>query len=201
MNKPARLGVLISGGGTNLQAIIDACAGGILKGVAVVAVVVSNRPDAFGLERARRSGIPALCIDPKKFSSRTDYYSSILTELAGHGVDLVCLAGYLLRIEENMIDAYRGRIINIHPALLPRYGGQGMYGHHVHHAVIAAHETFSGATVHFVDAEYDHGAVIKQEKVPVMPGDTTDTLATRVLAVEHKIFPEGILKVIKEHKN
>ncbi|MGA2090916.1 MAG: phosphoribosylglycinamide formyltransferase [Endomicrobiales bacterium] len=197
MNRPARLGVLISGGGSNLQAIIDACSDGILKGSAVVAVVISNRADAFGLERARRAAIPAQCIDPKKFSSRTDYYSCMLSQLTAHNVDIVCLAGYLLKIEQNMLDAYCGRILNIHPALLPRFGGPGMFGHHVHHAVIDAHELVSGATVHFVDSEYDHGPVIAQQKVPVAPGETPETLACKVLAVEHSLFPNAIYTVIQ----
>ena len=197
MNIPVRLGVLIFGGGMNLQAIMYACAHGVLKSSAVVAAVVSNRPDAFGLERARQAGIPALYADTKKFTSRTEYYASILSELSGHGVDMVCLAGYLLKIESNMIDAFAGRMVNIHPGLLPRFGGPGMYGSHVHQAVLDARETVSGATVHFVDGEYDNGPIIMQGKVPVLPGDTLEILAGRVLAVEHAIYPAAILQVIQ----
>lgn len=197
MKHPARLGVLISGGGSNLQAIIDACAGGVLAGAATVVVVIANRADAYGLERARAAGIPAFCIAPRAFASRRVHSAAILAELRRHAVDIVCLAGYLLKVEPDVLAAFAGRIVNIHPALLPKYGGAGMYGHHVHEAVLAAGDTTSGATVHFVDAEYDHGPVILQETVPVMPGDSPDALAQRVLAVEHALYPAGILKVIE----
>ena len=198
MRHPARLGVLISGGGSNLQAIMDACAGGVLAGAATVAVVIANRVDAYGLERARTANIPAICLEPRAFGSRREHSAAILAELRRHNVDVVCLAGYLLKVEPDVLAAFSGRIINIHPALLPRYGGPGMYGHHVHEAVLAAGDAESGATVHVVDAEYDHGPVILQETVPVMPGDTADDLARRVLSVEHKLFPAGILKVIEQ---
>lgn len=198
MNHPARLGVLISGGGSNLQAIIDACAGGVLAGVATIAVVIANRADAYGLERARAAGVPAICLEPRAFGSRREHSAALLETLRQHTVDIVCLAGYLLKVEPDVLAAFSGRMLNIHPALLPKYGGAGMYGHHVHEAVIAAGDTESGATVHVVDGEYDHGPVILQETVPVMPGDTADALARRVLSVEHTLFPAGILKLIEQ---
>jgi phosphoribosylglycinamide formyltransferase-1 len=196
--KPAKtkLGVLVSGGGSNLQAIIDACTGGILKDVAEVVVVIANRADAFGLERARKHGIPAVFADRKKFADAAAYCAYLVKELQMHNVALVCLAGFLLKLEPNFVAAFPGRILNIHPALLPKFGGKGMYGHHVHEAVVAAGEKESGATVHLVDVEYDHGPAIIQGRVPVLPDDTPDALAARVLETEHRIYPEAILKVV-----
>lgn len=192
-----RLGVLVSGGGTNLQAIIDACASGILKGRAQVAVVVSNKADAFALERARKHGIAPVYLDRKPYADNAAYSARLAEELGKFDVDIVCLAGFLLKLEPNFIHAFKGRILNIHPALLPKYGGKGMYGHHVHVAVVAAKEAESGATVHWVDEEFDHGAPIVQEKVPVYETDTPEDVAKRVLVIEHRIYPEAILKVIK----
>ena len=193
-----KLGVLASGGGTNLQAIIDACEHGILKGKASVAVVIANKPDAYALERARTHGIAAVFIDRKCFGDPAAFNQAVIEEMKKHEVELVCLAGYLLKLEPNLIAAFKHRIINIHPALLPKFGGKGMYGHHVHEAVLNAGEKESGPSVHWVDEEYDHGAVILQCSVTVQPGDTPETLAQRVLEVEHKIFPEAILKIINE---
>jgi phosphoribosylglycinamide formyltransferase-1 len=196
-----KIGVLISGSGSNLQAIIDACDDGILKGRADVAVVIANKADAFGLERARQHNIPAIFADRKKFADGRSYGAYLVKELEVHNVGLVCLAGFLLKLEPNFVDAYAGRILNIHPALLPKYGGKGMYGHHVHEAVVCAGETESGATVHVVDTEYDHGPAVVQRRVPVLPEDTPDALAGRVLEVEHQIYPEAILKIIEQlHK-
>jgi phosphoribosylglycinamide formyltransferase-1 len=191
-----RLGVLVSGGGTNLQAIIDACEKGILKGLAEVVLVISNRADAYGLERAKKHRVDALCLERKDYADGPAYSKALADALAARGVDLVCLAGFLLKLEPNFVQAFKGRILNIHPALLPKFGGKGMYGHHVHEAVVAAKELESGATVHFVDEEYDHGMTIVQRKVPVLPGDTGETLAERVLQIEHSIYPEAIRKVI-----
>jgi phosphoribosylglycinamide formyltransferase-1 len=189
-----KIGVLISGGGSNLQAIIDACASGILKGNAEVSVVVSNRADAFGLERAKKSGIPAVFVDRKKYADAVSFCSAVKDELVKHSVELVCLAGFLSKLEPNLVNSFK--IINIHPALLPKYGGKGMYGHHVHEAVVKAGDKESGATVHWVDEHYDHGNIILQEKVVVLAGDTPEVVAARVLKVEHKIYPEAILKII-----
>lgn len=188
------IGVLISGGGSNLQAIMDACESGILKRKAAVSVVISNRIDAFGLERAKKSGIPAVFIDRKKYADAISFYVAVEDELEKHNVKLVCLAGFLSKLEPNMVKKFK--IINIHPALLPKYGGQGMYGHYVHEAVVKAGDKESGATVHWVDEHYDHGNIILQEKVPVLAGDTPEALAARVLKIEHKIYPEAILKII-----
>lgn len=189
-----RLGVLVSGGGSNLQAIIDACEKGILKGKAEVAVVISNKAEAFGLERAKKHGIPAVLIDKRSCADAGSFCAEIQKELVKNKVDLVCLAGYLLKLEPGIVQGFK--IINIHPALLPKYGGKGMYGHFVHEAVIAAGEKESGATVHWVDEHYDNGKIVMQEKVSVLNDDTPEALAKRVLEVEHKIYPEAILKII-----
>jgi len=186
-----RIGVLVSGGGTNLQAIIDAVASGYIPD-AIISAVISNRKDAYALERARKHGIDAVFVDRAKYSSSEEFNNAILEELASRKVDFICLAGYLMMLSPAVVRKYSGRILNIHPALLPKFGGPGMYGHHVHEAVLKAGETESGCTVHFVDEIYDHGAVILQAKVPVKEGDTPDTLAKRILEQEHRIFPEAV---------
>lgn len=194
-----RIGVLVSGGGTNLQAIIDAAESGFIPGSKVV-VVISNRKDAFALERAKKHGIKGIFIDRKSFCCPAAYFEAIIGELASNKVDLVCLAGFLLKLESNIIRRYKGKILNIHPALLPKFGGPGMYGHHVHEAALKAGETESGCTVHFVDEQYDHGEIILQKRVPVLKNDTPGTLAKRVLEQEHRAFPEG-LKLFFEKYN
>jgi phosphoribosylglycinamide formyltransferase-1 len=191
-----RIGVLISGGGSNLQAIIDACEKGILKDIAQVSLVISNKPDAYGLERAKKHNIEAVYIDNKKFPDNPAYCSRLVIEFMERNIDIVCLAGFLLKIEPNFIRAFSKNILNIHPALLPKFGGKGMYGHFVHEAVVEAKEKESGATVHFVDDEYDHGKTILQRKVQVLENDTPFSLAQKVLAVEHEIYPEAIKMVI-----
>jgi phosphoribosylglycinamide formyltransferase 1 len=193
-----KIGILISGGGSNLQAIIDSCEAGALKGLAEVAVVISNKREAFGLERAKKHNIPALFVDPKQFADPKLFCGELVKELKKHKTDILCLAGFLLKLDSNLVKEFKGRLLNIHPALLPKFGGKGMYGHHVHEAVIRSGENCSGATVHFVDEEYDHGSIIKQETVQVLAGDTPEALAARILKIEHKIYPEAILKVITE---
>ncbi len=193
---PSKLGILISGGGSNLQAILDSTQSGVLKGKAQVVVVISNKEDAFGLQRANKAGVPALFLNPKNFPSRTEYYAAIIAEFKKHGVSLVCLAGFLLKIEPNLIREYPKKILNIHPALLPKYGGKGMYGHFVHEAVVKAGEKESGCSVHVVDEEFDHGPVLAQKKVPLLAGDTPDALAARILKEEHILFPETIARYL-----
>jgi len=196
MSRKARLAVLVSGGGSNLQAIIDACQQNNLN--AEVAVVVSNRDKIYALERAKKHNIETIVALPKDFPDKTIYSQYIADELKKRNIDLVCLAGYLLKLEPNFIRSFKGRIINIHPALLPKFGGDGMYGHFVHEAVLKAKEKESGPTVHFVDEVYDNGEIILQAKVPVLPNDTPDTLAKRVLEQEHKIYPEAIKIVLSK---
>ena len=178
-----RIAVLASGGGSNLQAILqhlDTLAG---RAPAMVCVVASDRADAYALERARRHGIAAMHL-PRSASDDT-----LEHVLADHGADLVVLAGYLRLVPAVIVRQYAGRMLNMHPALLPAFGGPGMYGRRVHDAVLAAGARISGATVHFVNEQFDRGAIIAQWPVPVSLADTADTLAARVLRVEHRLYP------------
>lgn len=197
--KPLKIGVLASGGGSNLQSIIDHSIAGDLG--AEVAVVISNNSGAGALARARTHGIPNAHISTITEGSREGEDRRIADELMRRNVDLVVLAGYMKRVGPIVLDAFRGRIINIHPALLPRFGGKGMYGMRVHEAVIAAHEKESGPTVHIVDEKYDHGRILAQKKVPVLPDDTPETLQKRVLAVEHELLPETIRNMAESWGN
>lgn len=181
-----RVAVLASGSGTNLQAIIDYLAELGDAASARVALVASDHADAGALERARTHGIEAVVLDK---ASRT---SGLLPILEQRGIDLVVLAGYMRLVPAAVTRAYRGRIVNIHPALLPAFGGQGMYGMRVHEAVIASGVRTTGATVHFVDERYDEGPIISQQAVDVLPDDTPETLAARVLAAEHFLYPRVV---------
>jgi phosphoribosylglycinamide formyltransferase 1 len=180
-----------SGRGSNFKAVLDAMTAGRIPG-ARTAAVVSNNSTAGILEIARAHGIPAVHLSQKQYASEEAFAGAMLEVLCSHDTGLIVLAGYMKRLPAQVVAAFRHRIINIHPALLPDFGGQGMYGIHVHEAVIAAHRTVSGATVHMVDEEYDHGAIVLQGHVPVLSDDTPSTLAERVLQVEHQILPEAI---------
>jgi len=184
--EPVRVAVLVSGGGTNLQALLDALHD---SPIARVARVISNRPDAGALDRARRAGVPITVLRD------ADDPAEVHTALAG--AQLVVLAGYLKLMHASVVARYRGRMINIHPALLPDFGGAGMYGRRVHEAVLASGAKESGATVHFVDEEFDRGAILAQEKVPVQQGDTAETLAARVLEAEHRLLPRVVLDLAR----
>ena len=183
--------VLVSGGGSNLQSIIDCIESGYLDKARIVQVI-SSRRGAYALERAARAGIPGVCIDKEQFPEEKGRCRAILEKLRETGTELVVLAGYMNILDSDIIEEYRDRIINIHPSLIPSYCGKGFYGKRVHRAVLDGCETESGATVHFVDEGVDTGRIILQEKVPVKPGDTEDTLAARVLEVEHRILPQAI---------
>ncbi len=185
-----RIAVLCSGGGTNLQALIDAVEAGRIDGQIVL--VLSNASKAYALERARKHGIPAQFVSKKQAGSDEAFNDVILEKLREAGAELVVLAGYLPIVGAQVVRAYEHRIINIHPALIPAFCGPGMYGHHVHEAVLAYGAKISGATTHFVDEQVDHGGIILQKSVPVQEGDTPDTLAARVLTVEHEILPESV---------
>ena len=191
-----RVAVFISGGGSNLQSLIDATKSGILD--ARIVLVVSSSSKAYGLERARKENIDTFVYRPKKSDSPEMAADDLLARLKEHEIDFIALAGYLKLLPANIVRAYRNRITNIHPALLPQYGGKGMYGHHVHEAVIANGEKVSGLTIHLVDEIYDNGRILHQEKVPVEPGDTPETLADRILEQEHKWYPRVLNKLIKE---
>lgn len=185
-----RIAVLCSGGGTNLQALIDAVHAGDIDGEIVL--VLANASKAYALERARQNGIEAVFVSKKSAGSAERYNDQVLAQLQRVHADLVVLAGYLPIVGGQIVRAYEHRIINIHPALIPSFCGVGMYGHHVHEAVIRAGVKVSGATTHFVDEQVDHGGIILQRSVPVLEGDDADTLAARVLTVEHQILPESV---------
>lgn len=185
-----RLAVFASGGGTNFQAILDAVADGTLP--ARPACCVSNTSDAGALARAERHDVPTAVVDPAEYDEPTAFGTALLDVLAQHDVSFVALAGYMLKVPPNVVDAYRGRMTNVHPALLPAFGGKGMYGTHVHEAVLEYGVHWTGATVHLVDEEYDHGPIVLQEPVPVHPDDTPQTLADRVKSVEHRLYPEAL---------
>ena len=179
-----RVAVLASGGGTNLQALLDTCRG---AAPARVALTISNKRSAGALARAEAAGVvTAVLADPADGAA-------LLALLTEHRIDLVVLAGYLKVVPEDVVDAFEGRMINIHPALLPSFGGPGMYGIRVHQAVLESGSTVSGPTVHLVSAEYDRGAIVAQWPVPVAPGDTPESLAARVLEVEHELLPAVVL--------
>lgn len=191
-----RLAVFVSGGGTNLQSIIDNCADGNIP--AEVVLVVSNKKDAYGLVRAEKAGIDSHVFIRKDFPDSDSAGNHLIKILRDHRVDLIALAGYLRKLPPLTINAYRNRIVNIHPALLPKYGGKGMYGQRVHKAVLEAGETESGVTIHYVDEIYDHGDIIAQSKVPVYPDDTPEVLAARVLEVEHALYSRTLKKLAED---
>ncbi len=190
-----KLAVFISGGGTNLQSLINACQSEELG--AEIKAVVSNNSKAYGLERARNAGIETFHISKVVYPDDNEYINTILDLLEKKEIDLIVLAGYMKMIPSKIIQNYYGRIINIHPAILPNYGGKGMYGANVHKAVIESKERFSGASVHMVDEKYDHGPILIQSQVLVMPNDTPETLAARVLKTEHQILPQAVSLFIK----
>lgn len=187
-----KIAVCVSGGGTNLQAIIDAIRDGKIHNTEI-ALVISNKQNAYALQRAEEAGIPAMCISPKDFQDRAAFGDAMVKELQNREVDLVVLAGYLVIIPEQMIAAYRNRIINIHPSLIPAHCGMGYYGLKVHESVLATGNKVTGATVHFVDEEADHGPILLQKAVEVCEGDTPEILQRRVMEeAEWKILPQAI---------
>jgi len=185
-----KIAVLVSGNGTNLQSIIDACKSGDVPGKVVL--VVSSNKEAYALERARKEGIESVAVEREKFDSDENYSKEIMKYIDEKDTDLICLAGFLKKLDKALIDKYRNRIMNIHPALLPKYGGKGMYGLKVHAAVLESGDEYTGCTVHFVDEIYDHGPVILQKMIPVEKEDTPEVLAQKVLEIEHRLYPEAI---------
>ena len=183
---------LVSGGGTNLQAIIDAVGAGTITNTEI-SLVVSNNKNAFALERAKNAGIPAKCISPKDFDNRELFNEALLAELDQAQVDLIVLAGFLVVIPEQMIQKYRNRIINVHPSLIPSFCGTGYYGLKVHEAALARGVKVSGATVHFVDEGTDTGPIILQKAVEICQGDTPEILQRRIMEqAEWVILPQAI---------
>ena len=194
-----RIGVLVSGGGTNLQAIIDALKAGIITN-ASIEIVISNNPNAYALERAKNNGINAECISPKDFESREEFNDALINRLDECNLDLIVLAGCMVVLPAKLIEKYRNKIINIHPALIPAFCGKGFYGLHVHEEVLKRGVKLTGATVHFVDEGTDTGPIILQKAVEVKNDDTPEILQRRVMEeAEWKIMPEAInpLRIIK----
>lgn len=184
------IGVLISGSGTNLQTLIDNTKSDYIKGE--IKLVISNRKDAYGLKRAEKAGIETLYINPKDFNSSEEYNRQIIKELNKRNIELVVLAGYLKVLSKDFVEEYKGRIINIHPSLIPSFCGKGYYGERVHKEVLEYGVKVTGATVHFVDEGTDTGPIILQEVVEVREDDTVATLKERVLNIEHKLLPEAV---------
>jgi len=183
-----RIAVLLSGSGTSLENLLEQIDAGTVPGR--VCVVVSSKASAFGLERARRRGIPSVAVPRKEYPDVGAFNDALHAALAPHDPELVLLLGFLSPFETR--GRYDGRAMNVHPALVPAFSGRGFYGHRVHEAVLASGVPVSGATVHMVDAEYDHGPIVLQESVAVEPGDTPETLAARVQAVERRLVPEAV---------
>jgi phosphoribosylglycinamide formyltransferase-1 len=194
-NDRARIAVFISGGGSNLQSLMDASRDGRLCGE--IAFVVSSNDTAYGLQRAGAAGIETFVYTPKRYPDKDAAVADLLAQLKQRRIDYIALAGYLKMVPVAVLREFPKRVVNIHPALLPKYGGKGMYGHFVHEAVLCAKDKESGVTVHIVDEIYDHGAILDQVRVPVMENDTADSLAARVLVEEHKLYWKVLDKLIK----
>ena len=188
LSRPVRLAVLLSGSGTTLQNFLDRIADGRMR--AEIAVVIASRPDAGGLERARRAGIAAVAVSRQQFPDVDRFNDALHAELTRHRFDLIALAGFLSPFQ--LRGRYAGRVLNIHPALIPAFCGKGFYGAKVHQAALDAGVKVSGCTVHFADDQYDHGPIVLQGAVPVSDDDTPETLAARVHAVENDLYPEAI---------
>ena len=188
------LGFFASHNGSNMQAVIDACNNGILNANPVI--VISNNGDAGAVERAKKEKVPYYVFNSKTHPSPDDLDNAMLHALLQHEVELIVLAGYMKKIGEKILKHYKGRIINIHPALLPKYGGKGMYGSRVHEAVLKARENETGVTIHIIDEEYDTGPIVAQTAISVADDDTVESLSKRVLEREHSFLVETIGKVV-----
>lgn len=189
------IAVFASGSGSDMQSVIDACESGQINGKVVA--VIASRPGIFALERAAKHNIPSKVFSVKEYGSPEAKDGAIVEYLKPMGIDLIVLAGYLSIVSKPLLDVYEGRIINIHPSLIPRHCGKGMYGLHVHESVLASGDKFSGCTVHFVDSGTDTGKIIRQVTVPVEDGDTPETLQARVLVQEHKLLPQVVAELCK----
>lgn len=189
------LGFFASHGGSNMQAIIDSIKAGRLD--AIACVVISNNSNSGAFQRAKDERIPHYHISSITHTDDNELQQTTLEILKLHNVDTIILAGYMKKLGENILDEYKGRILNIHPALLPKYGGKGMYGIHVHEAVLAAGDKETGVTIHLVDEQYDNGRILAQKKVPVLPDDTPEILAARVLIEEHKLYSKVLQEIAK----
>ncbi|HHE31271.1 MAG TPA: phosphoribosylglycinamide formyltransferase [Chlorobaculum parvum] len=193
-----RLAVFCSGTGSNFKALFHAIIERELP--AEIVLCLSNRLQCGAMDFAKEYGIEAIHLSESQFDSHDEFARSMLETLRNRQIDMILLAGYLRKIPDAVIAAYPEKIVNIHPSLLPQFGGHGMYGIRVHEAVIASGETRSGATVHFVNEEYDKGRIIKQNHVPVLPDDTPESLAERVLRCEHRLYPDALEQLLDEQK-
>jgi phosphoribosylglycinamide formyltransferase-1 len=188
-----RIALLASGGGSNAEALMQAMRAGEIDAEPVL--LFSNVAGAGALEKAARQGVPTAVLPHQGFASREAFDAAVLGLLAPYRADYLCLAGYLRILTPGFVQAYAGRILNIHPSLLPDFGGPGMHGHHVHQAVLAAGVAASGASVHLVDAGVDTGSIVLQQSVPVLPGDSPASLAARVLGIEHQVYVAALKKL------
>lgn len=191
-----RLAVFASGNGSNFGALLDAIAAGHLPAEAVL--LITDREGTGAAMRAAAMAVPVAVLPPASFSDEAAFATALLTALTEAQAEAIVLAGYLKKVPPAVVAAFSGRLVNVHPALLPAYGGPGMYGRRVHAAVLAAGEAESGCTVHLVDDEYDHGTILAQVHVPVLPGDTPESLAARVLAEEHRLLPSVVATLVRE---
>lgn len=191
MSEVLSIAVFASGRGSNFQAILRAIETGKLHNISIAAVI-SNNSDAPVLTIAREHNIPAYHLSQRQFLTEKEFDDAVFAVLDRHGVDFIVLAGYMKKLSTSVVQRFRNRILNIHPALLPKYGGEGMYGMRVHEAVINSGDKISGVSVHIVDEEYDHGPIVKQRTVPVESNETPDTLAMKVHAIEHQLYPEAL---------
>mgnify|MGYP001572189648 FL=1 len=190
------LAVFASGNGSNFERLVEACRNGDIPDTQVVCLICERPCPA--LERAGRLGVAAYAVAPGQWATAHDWSEVILKKVQAHGVDIIALAGYLKKIEEPLLGAYREKILNIHPALLPRHGGPGMYGRRVHESVLRSGDKETGVTVHVVDGMFDHGRIVRQEKIPVLPEDTPLTLAARVHELEYETYPKAIREFLSE---
>jgi len=189
-----RIAVFCSGSGSNFKALFHAIRNKQLA--AEIVLCLSNRSQCGAMEFAEQNGIATVHITEKQFASFDEFAVAMVERLKEHHIDIILLAGYMRKVPDAVVSAFPGKMLNIHPALLPKFGGEGMYGIHVHTAVLEAGETETGATVHFVNEEYDKGKILLQRTVPVLPDDTPETLAARVLKCEHRLYPEALEKLL-----
>ncbi len=197
MNQPPiAIAVFASGRGSNFQAVHHALAS-MSDPPGAITLCISNNPNPGAFDFASEQGIETVRLSPKMYDDPERYESDLFDLLNDRRIDIILLAGYMRRIPERVVSHFAGRILNVHPALLPKFGGQGMYGMRVHEEVLRAGETESGSSVHFVDNDYDTGPVVAQERVPVLPDDTPETLAVRVLDAEHRLFPRVVIEMAR----
>ena len=197
-NHKTRLAAFCSGTGSNFQSLYHAINERVFP--AEFTLCLSNRSECGAIAFARQHGIPTVHLSEKQYDTHRAFAAAMLKSLEEHGVEYILLAGYLRKVPEAVVNAYSFRILNIHPALLPEFGGPGMYGINVHKAVLEAGRKETGATVHYVDPEYDKGPVLLQRKVPVEPGDTPESLAARVLKCEHRLYPDALEKLLTDRE-